>query len=157
MWLFPDPANWYYDQYGIDRERLPRAVRCRTHRKRSDKVESGQVIASWDPHTHPIISEVAGKVRFESLVEGVSVTEQVDDLTGSSTYLVMDEIGAVLRPTSNRRWNLSMSAIRSRRFDAPGASIVVNVGMSVGVGEVLARIPQESSRTRDITADAPSR
>ncbi|SVD96055.1 uncharacterized protein METZ01_LOCUS448909, partial [marine metagenome] len=66
-----------HDQHGIDRERHRVPYGAELTISDSDQVESGQVIASWDPHTHPIISEVAGKVRFENLVEGVSVTEQI--------------------------------------------------------------------------------
>ena len=147
-----------HDQYGIDRERHRVPYGAELTVNDSDEVESGQVIASWDPHTHPIISEVAGKVRFESLVEGVSVTEQVDDLTGSSTYLVMDpksRRGA----TSDIKPTVELvdgrNTVKAQHQMPPGASIVVNVGMSVGVGEVLARIPQESSKTRDITGGLP--
>ncbi|HCL94282.1 MAG TPA: DNA-directed RNA polymerase subunit beta', partial [Gammaproteobacteria bacterium] len=141
-----------HDQHGIDRERHRVPYGAELTVNDSDEVESGKVIASWDPHTHPIISEVAGKVRFESLVEGVSVTEQVDDLTGSSTYLVMDpksRRGA----TSDIKPTVEIvdghNKVKAQHQMPPGASIVVNVGMSVGVGEVLARIPQESSKTRD--------
>ena len=147
-----------HDQHGIDRERHRVPYGAELTVNNSDEVESGQVIASWDPHTHPIISEVAGKVRFDNLVEGVSVTEQVDDLTGSSTYLVMDpksRRGA----TSDIKPTVELvdgrNKVKAQHQMPPGASIVVNVGASVGVGEVLARIPQESSKTRDITGGLP--
>ena len=147
-----------HDQHGIDRERHRVPYGAELTISDSDQVESGQVIASWDPHTHPIISEVAGKVRFENLVEGVSVTEQLDELTGSSTYLVMDpksRRGA----TSDIKPTVELvdgrNKVKAQHQMPPGASIVVSVGAKVGVGEVLARIPQESSKTRDITGGLP--
>ncbi|MDP6419684.1 MAG: DNA-directed RNA polymerase subunit beta', partial [Candidatus Krumholzibacteria bacterium] len=147
-----------HDQHGIDRERHRVPYGAELTISDADQVESGQVIASWDPHTHPIISEVSGKVRFENLVEGVSVTEQIDDLTGSSTYLVMDpksRRGA----TSDIKPTVELvdgrNKVKAQHQMPPGASIVVSVGTKVGVGEVLARIPQESSKTRDITGGLP--
>ncbi len=68
-----------HDQHGVDRERHRVPYGAEVTVSDGDQVESGQLIASWDPHTHPIINEVAGKIRFQNMVEGVSVTEQVDE------------------------------------------------------------------------------
>jgi len=147
-----------HDQHGVDRERHRVPYGAEVTVSDGDQVESGQLIASWDPHTHPIINEVAGKIRFQNMVEGVSVTEQVDELTGSSTYLVIDpksRRGA----TSDIKPTVELVDGRNKAKAAhqmpPGASIVVTDGAAVGVGEVLARIPQESSKTRDITGGLP--
>ncbi len=147
-----------HDQHGVDRERHRVPYGAEVTVSDGDQVESGQLIASWDPHTHPIINEVAGKIRFQNMVEGVSVTEQVDELTGSSTYLVIDpksRRGA----TSDIKPTVELVDGRNKAKAAhqmpPGASIVVTDGTAVGVGEVLARIPQESSKTRDITGGLP--
>src|SRR5690606_17442643 len=70
-----------------------------------DKVDGGQIVANWDPHTHPVVGEVAGFLKFQDFVDGVTVTEQVDDMTGLSSYLIMDPkqrgiSGRDLRPTA---------------------------------------------------------
>ncbi|MCH1522281.1 MAG: DNA-directed RNA polymerase subunit beta', partial [Arenicellales bacterium] len=147
-----------HDQHGIDRERHRVPYGAELTVSAADQVESGQVIASWDPHTHPIISEVAGKVRFDNLVEGMSVTEQIDDLTGSSTFLVLDPKSR-RGSTSDIKPTVELvdgrNKVKAQHQMPAGASIVVSVGAKVGVGEVLARIPQEGSKTRDITGGLP--
>jgi DNA-directed RNA polymerase subunit beta' len=147
-----------HDQHGIDRERHRVPYGAELTVSAADQVESGQVIASWDPHTHPIISEVAGKVRFDNLVEGMSVNEQIDDLTGSSTFLVLDPKSR-RGSTSDIKPTVELvdgrNKVKAQHQMPAGASIVVSVGAKVGVGEVLARIPQESSKTRDITGGLP--
>ena len=130
-------------------------------------VKAGKVLAAWDPHTRPIITEYAGKVRFENVEEGVTVAKQIDEVTGLSTLVVIDpkRRGVIqakgLRPLvkllddqSNEvkiaAGNLSVSIT----FQV-GCIITVRDGQQVNVGEVLARIPQESSKTRDITGGLP--
>ena len=155
-----------HDQHGVDRERYRIPYGAELTVNDGDVVTGGSIIASWDPHTHPIINEVGGKIRFESMVEGVSVAEQVDELTGSSTHLVIDPknrrgTSADIKPTielvdgKGKPKVLPGSESPARYQMPPGASIVVADGMQVGVGEVLARIPQESSKTRDITGGLP--
>ena len=130
-------------------------------------VKAGKVLAAWDPHTRPIITEYAGKVRFENVEEGVTVAKQIDEVTGLSTLVVIDpkRRGVIqakgLRPLvkllddqSNEvkiaAGNLSVSIT----FQV-GCIITVRDGQQVNVGEVLARIPQESSKIRDITGGLP--
>ena len=136
------------------------------HFKDGGKVKAKDKIADWDPHTHPIINEVAGKIRFDNLVEGVSVTEQIDELTGSSTYLVMDPkqrrgVATDVKPTvelvdgRGKPKSLPGSESPARYPMPPGASVVVADGIDAGMGEVLARIPQEAAATRDITGGLP--
>ncbi|MEK9785528.1 MAG: DNA-directed RNA polymerase subunit beta', partial [Gammaproteobacteria bacterium] len=147
-----------HDQHGVDRERHRVPYGAEVIVSDGDQVESGQLIASWDPHTHPIINEVTGKVRFQNMVEGVSVTEQVDELTGSSTYLVIDpksRRGATTDIKPSVELVDGRNKVKAAHQMPPGASIVVTDGSSIGVGEVLARIPQESSKTRDITGGLP--
>ena len=147
-----------HDQYGVDRERHRVPYGAELTIIDGDEVKGGQVIATWDPHTHPIINEVAGRIRFENMVEGVTVTEQVDELTGSSTHLVIDpksRRGATtdIKPTIELAGDDGEA--KAQHQMPPGASIVVSDGTDVGVGEVLARIPQEGSKTRDITGGLP--
>ena len=79
-----------HDIHGVDRERYKVPDGAAVRGNDGDEVTSGQVIAAWEPHTHPIITEVAGKVRFDNIVEGISVSQQTDELTGTTTYLVLD-------------------------------------------------------------------
>ena len=155
-----------HDSHGVDRERYRVPYGAEITVNDGDDVSSGQIIATWDPHTHPIINEVAGKIRFDNLVEGVSVTEQIDELTGSSTYLVMDPkqrrgVATDVKPTvelvdgRGKPKSLPGSESPARYPMPPGASVVVADGIDAGMGEVLARIPQEAAATRDITGGLP--
>jgi len=130
------------------------------------RVKAGQMLASWDPHTRPIITEHGGIVRFEHIEEGVTVAKQIDEVTGLSTLVVIDPkrraaAGKGLRPQV-KLLNESGEEIRIAGTDHPititfqvGSLITVRDGQQVQVGEVLARIPQESSKTRDITGGLP--
>jgi DNA-directed RNA polymerase subunit beta' len=130
-------------------------------------VKAGHVLAQWDPHTRPIITEYAGKVRFENVEEGATVAKQIDDVTGLSTLVVIDpkRRGAAqakgLRPQV-KLLDEAGKEVKSASTELPvnitfqvGCIITVKDGQQVGVGEVLARIPQETSKTRDITGGLP--
>ena len=132
-----------------------------------NKVKAGQVLAMWDPHTRPIITEYAGEVRFENVEEGVTVARQIDDVTGLSTLVVIDpkRRGSAqskgLRPQV-KLLNEKGQEVKIPNSDTPvnytfqiGAIITVKNGQQALIGEVLARIPQESSKTRDITGGLP--
>ncbi|MBL8533345.1 MAG: DNA-directed RNA polymerase subunit beta' [Betaproteobacteria bacterium] len=131
------------------------------------KVKAGTVLATWDPHTRPIITEYGGRVRFENVEEGVTVAKQIDEVTGLSTLVVIDP---------KRRGSAQAKGVRPqvKLLDQNGIDlrlpttdqpvvytfqihsiITVKDGQEVGVGEVLARIPQESAKTKDITGGLP--
>ena len=131
-----------------------------------DRVEPGQVAANWDPHTHPVISEVAGLVRFRDVVDGVSVQRQIDDLTGFESLQVLDvkqrsAAGADLRPTvllvddEGSELTLPGTEIPAQYALPAGAMLNIADGARIEVGDVIARLPQESSKTRDITGGLP--
>jgi DNA-directed RNA polymerase subunit beta' len=129
-------------------------------------VKQGQVVATWDPHTHPVVTEVAGKLKFDDFVDGVTVTEQVDEFTGLSSVVVLDPksrggAGKDLRPGA-RLVDDKGDDICFANTEIPavyalpaGAIISMADGAKVLVGDVIARIPQESSKTRDITGGLP--
>jgi len=130
-------------------------------------LKAGAVLATWDPHTRPIITEYAGRVKFENVEEGTTVAKQVDEVTGLSTLVVIDpkrragSQSKLLRPlvklldeTGNEVKLTGQEASVSITFQV-GAIITVRDGQEVGKGEVLARIPQESTKTRDITGGLP--
>ena len=131
-----------------------------------DTVQAGQVVASWDPFTHPVITEVRGVARLVDVDEGVTTISEVDEVTGLSTIVVTDPkqrtaAGRELRPMvklvddNGDDLMLPGTEIPARYFLPAGAIITVRDGHEVAIGDVMARIPQESSKTRDITGGLP--
>ncbi|MBI3574945.1 MAG: DNA-directed RNA polymerase subunit beta', partial [Gammaproteobacteria bacterium] len=153
------------DEQGRNRERykVPFGAVLSVHD--GSKVKAGSVVANWDPHTHPIVTEVAGKVTFSDFIDGVTVNRQTDEVTGLSTYVVLDakhRAGAKdIRPVitlldgKGKPVNIPGTEIPAKYMLPPGAIITVNDGDKIGIGDVLARIPQESLKTRDITGGLP--
>jgi len=130
------------------------------------KVKAGEVLANWDPHTRPIISEYSGRVKFENVEEGITVAKQIDDVTGLSTLVVIDsKQKGTQSKTSRPQIKLLDNAgdeVKLSGSDNPvnvtfqlGYIITVSDGQEINVGDVIARIPQESSKTRDITGGLP--
>ena len=131
-----------------------------------DTVDGGQVAANWDPHTHPVITEVAGLVALNDVIDGVTVEQQVDEVTGLTRMEVMDPkqrsaAAKDLRPMvqltdkKGKELRLPGTDFPAHYVLSHGAIITVQDGEQVGVGDVIARIPQESSKTRDITGGLP--
>jgi len=129
-------------------------------------VKAGQVLATWDPHTRPIITEYAGQVKFENVEEGITVAKQIDEVTGLSSLVVIDPKQRAgqskgLRPqiklldANGAEVKIAASDLSVNITFQLGCIITVKDGQAVGVGEVIARIPQESSKTRDITGGLP--
>ncbi|MEJ2107332.1 MAG: DNA-directed RNA polymerase subunit beta' [Acidiferrobacteraceae bacterium] len=153
------------DDHGRDRERYKMPYGAVMTVADGDRVKAGAIVANWDPHTHPIVTEVAGKVAFTDLIDGASVNRQTDEITGLSTYVVLDPKhargGKELRPMislvdeKGEPVMIAGTDMPARYTLPPGAIITVDDGVKVTVGAVLARIPQESSKTRDITGGLP--
>ncbi|HLU19203.1 MAG TPA: DNA-directed RNA polymerase subunit beta', partial [Pusillimonas sp.] len=130
-----------------------------------DVVKAGQRLASWDPLTRPIVSEYSGQVRFENIEEGVTVARQVDEITGLSTLVVITpktRTGKTMMRPQIKLLNEAGEEVKIAGTEHPvnisfpvGALITVRNGQQVSVGEILARIPQESQKTRDITGGLP--
>src|SRR5690606_11051243 len=131
----------------------------------NDNVKAGTRLATWDPLTRPIVSEYTGTVRFENIEEGVTVVKQLDEVTGLSTLVVITpktRSGKVMMRPQIRLLNEAGEDVRIAGTDHAvsisfpvGALITVRDGQQVSVGAVLARIPQESQKTRDITGGLP--
>ncbi|MFK8013489.1 MAG: DNA-directed RNA polymerase subunit beta' [Marinicellaceae bacterium] len=130
------------------------------------KVKGGDILVTWDPHTHPIVTEVAGVVNFIDFQDNVTVQEQVDELTGLTSFVITDpktrgSKGKDMRPTirlENKRGKAVMipgTDIPAQYFLPPGATINIQNKEEVKVGDFLAKIPQESSKNRDITGGLP--
>ena len=130
-------------------------------------VKAGTTLATWDPHTRPIITEHPGRVRFENVEEGVTVAKQIDEVTGLSTLVVIDPKRRGSASAKGVRPQVKLLDANGEELRIPGTEmpvaiafqvgsiITVKDGQEVGVGEVLARIPQETSKTRDITGGLP--
>ena len=154
------------DEHGRERERYKIPYGAVLTVADGEAVTGGQMVANWDPHTHPVVSEVAGRVRFSDAVDGVTVQSQVDEVTGLARIEVMDPkqrsaAAKDLRPMV-RLVDENEEELRLPGTDAPahyvlspGAVITVQEGGEVGIGDVIARMPQESSMTRDITGGLP--
>lgn len=154
------------DENGRERERHKVPYGATLNAMDGKQVKAGQPLATWDPHTRPIITEYAGRVKFENVEEGATVAKQIDEVTGLSSLVVIDpkQRGGQskgLRPQV-KLLDESGNEVKIAGADTPvnitfqiGCIITVKDGQDVGVGEVLARIPQESSKTRDITGGLP--
>ncbi len=129
-------------------------------------VEAGSEIATWDPHTQPIITEVAGTLKFHDFVEGVTIDKQVDAITGLTSNVITDPksrgaSGKDLRPMiklvdeAGNDLTLAHTDTPAHYILPPGAVVNLEDGAQVKVGDELARLPQEASRTRDITGGLP--
>jgi len=154
-----------HDEHGRERERHKVPYGATLTVKADQTIKAGAILANWDPLTRPIITEFAGKVAFENVEEGVTVAKQVDDVTGLSTLVVIDpkRRGAtkVIRPQV-KLIDASGHEVKIPGTDHSvtigfqvGALVQVRDGQDVGPGEVLARIPIEGQKTRDITGGLP--
>jgi DNA-directed RNA polymerase subunit beta' len=154
------------DDQGRDRERHKLPYGAVLNVNEGSEVKIGDIVAVWDPHTHPIVTEVAGKVVFTDLEEGVTVNMQTDELTGKSTYVVLDpqrRRGSALdiKPTislvdeAGDSVKIPGTDVDARYQLPPEAIVMLEDGQQISSGDVIARIPQESSKTRDITGGLP--
>lgn len=154
------------DEHGRERERYKIPYGAVSTVRDGDKVKAGQVAVTWDPHTHPVITEVRGFVHLVDFIEGVTVREQSDEVTGLSSMVIIDPkqrggSGKDLRPMvklvdeKGEDIFIPSTEIVAQYFLPAGAIIGIHDGDQVQVGDVLARIPQESSKTRDITGGLP--
>ena len=131
------------------------------------QVKAGAVLATWDPHTRPIVTEYAGTVKFENVEEGSTVAKQIDDVTGLSTLVVIDPKRGAKTQVKGVRPQVKLLDESGHEVKIHGTEHSVTITFQVGsiitvkdgqlaaVGDILARIPQESSKTRDITGGLP--
>jgi DNA-directed RNA polymerase subunit beta' len=147
------------DQKGRDRERYPIVYGARLRVKEGQQVEQGQVLVEWDPYTFSILTEEAGQVRFKDIVEGVTVHEEVDEVTGLSRLIIVDSPDEKKQPTVEIRAVDSQghaTAKITRKYHMPvHAHLMVSDGEQVFAGDVLAKIPRETTKTKDITGGLP--
>ena len=154
------------DEYGRERERYKIPYGAVLSIEDGGAITAGDIIVNWDPHTHPVITEEQGIIQLIDFIDGVTVQEQSDEVTGLTSRVVTDPkqrstAGKELRPMvrlvdeNGNLINLPGTEIPAQYFLPAGAIVGVKDGGEVKVGDVLARIPQESSKTRDITGGLP--
>jgi DNA-directed RNA polymerase subunit beta' len=154
------------DDSGREKERYKLPYGAVLTKADGDKVKAGEVIANWDPHTHPIVSEVSGRVKFVDMVDDVTINRQTDDITGLSSIVVIDP---QQRTSSNKDMKPAIQLVdkdgkevlipgtkqKAQYYLSVGAIVNLEDGAEVHIGDVIARMPQESSKTRDITGGLP--
>jgi len=154
------------DVRGRERERYKLPYGAILKVKDNQRVNKGSVVASWDPHTHPIITEVAGTVKFSGMEEGITIKRQTDELTGLSSISVMDAgerpaAGKDIRPAislvdgKGKELCLANTNVPAHYFLPPAAQVSLENGAKINTGDIIARIPQEGRKTKDITGGLP--
>ena len=141
------------DQKGRDRERYPIVYGARLKVRDGQKVEQGQTLVEWDPYTFSILTEESGAVCFKDIVEGLTVHEEVDEVTGLSRFIIIDSADEKKQPTIEMR---DKAGKVLRKYHMPShAHLMVQNGEAVEAGDVLAKIPRETTKTKDITGGLP--
>ncbi|OLO11283.1 DNA-directed RNA polymerase subunit beta' [Chromohalobacter japonicus] len=154
------------DEHGREREYYKLPYGAELSVRDGDMVEGGTPVAKWDPHTHPVVAEVEGRVQFSDMEEGITIHRSVDEMTGLSNIEVIE---TAARPTSGREKRPMIMLLDDNgehvtlpgsntpvQYMLPGKAIIAGEnGDQVGVGEVIARIPVEASGNKDITGGLP--
>ena len=150
------------DDTGREREKYPVVYGAKIKIKDGDRVEVGQKLVEWDPYSLTILTEVGGKVAYGDILEGVTMKEEFDEVTGLSRKVVIEQSGAALRPRvsikdeTGKTAKVAGSTATVARYLLPvGAHILVEKGATVHPGDVLAKIPRETTKTKDITGGLP--
>ena len=154
------------DTQGRERERYKLPYGALITIGKNTAVEAGQIVATWDPHTHPIVSEVAGMVAFSAMEEGITVREQTDEITGLTSISIIDpnersSSAKELRPAvtvvdkKGKEIYLPGTTHPAHYFLPAGSIVSLKDSAALNIGDVVARIPQEGSKTRDITGGLP--
>ena len=154
------------DEFGRERERYKVPYGAILTKGDGEAIEAGSVVATWDPHTHPVITEVEGKVKLSDFTVGLTVESKTDEVTGLSSTTIIDPkqrstMAKDLRPmvklvdSDGNDLMIAGTDIPAMYFLPGGAIVSLSDGDDVTIGDVVARIPQESSKTRDITGGLP--
>jgi len=149
------------DNSGRERERFRLVYGSTLNVKDGDKVDKGDTIAEWDPYSNPIVADVSGVVSFENIEEGVTMSEQVDSVTGFATKVITDTKGSDAKPTVNmvgkngQPLKFPNRDIPARYVLPVGAQLLISDGAEVHAGDVIAKIHRATTKTRDITGGLP--
>ncbi len=148
------------DETGRERERYGVVYGARLRIAPEGAVKTGDLLAEWDPYTMPILTEIPGRVRFGDILENVSMEEQLDEVTGLTRKVIIESKGADKRPRITLKDEDGKTAKLPNgapaRYMLPvGANIVVNEDTVISAGDILAKIPRETTKTKDITGGLP--
>lgn len=149
------------DETGRERRRYSVIYGATLKVKDGQKVKEGDLLAEWDPYSIPVLTEVSGKVKFGDVIEGITMQEQVDEFTGLSRKVIIESKDPDLRPRisikdeKGRTMNLPGSTSQARYLLPVGANILVTEGDEVMAGDILVKIPRETTKTKDITGGLP--
>jgi DNA-directed RNA polymerase subunit beta' len=146
---------------GIERERYPLSYGAHIKVKEGQEVQAGQVLAEWDPFTNAMLTEVGGTIKFGDILDNITVQERVDPVTGKASRLIVESKDAELRPrisvkdVEGQTARIPGTPAYARYFMPVGAILMVNEGDAVSPGDVIAKIPRETTKTKDITGGLP--
>ncbi len=141
------------DDKGRDRERYQVVYGARVKVKDGQAVDTGTILVEWDPYTFSILTEESGQIRFKDILDGVTVQEDVDEVTGLSRLIVVDSPDEKKQPTVEVK---AANGNTLRRYIMPvSAHLMVQDGETVNAGDVIAKIPRETTKTKDITGGLP--
>ena len=154
------------DAHGRERERYKVPYGAEIPVQEGASVEAGEIVGKWDPHTHPVITEVAGTIKLNDFIDGVTVQRETDEITGLTSLVVIDpkqrstaakDLRPMVKLVDEKGENLFLKGteIPAQYVLPAGAIVIKEDGVEAKVGDVIARIPQESSKTRDITGGLP--
>jgi DNA-directed RNA polymerase subunit beta' len=143
-------------------EKFPIVYGAEVKVNEGSKIQAGQLLVEWDPYSNPILTEVEGRIKFGDIIENATMIEQVDDRTGFSRKVVIPSKNADLRPRisikdppTGKTLKLPNSSNFARYFMPVGAHVMVAEGDTVSPGDVIAKIPRETTKTKDITGGLP--
>jgi DNA-directed RNA polymerase subunit beta' len=149
------------DEQGRERERYGVVYGAKLLVRDGGRVEQNTLLAEWDPYSMPIITEVAGRLKYGDLIDGVTISEQVDEITGLARKVVIASKDPDARPRisikddDGKTRKLANSEADARYMLPEGANLVVNDGDELDAGDVLAKMPRETTKTKDITGGLP--
>ena len=149
------------DESGRERRRYSVIYGAKLKVKDGQKVKEGELMAEWDPYSIPVLTEVSGRVKFGDVLEGLTMQEQVDEFTGLSRKVIVESKDPDLRPRismkdeKGKTMNLPGSASQARYLLPVGANIFISEGDTVEAGDIIVKIPRETTKTKDITGGLP--
>ena len=149
------------DETGRERRRYSVIYGAKLRVKDGQKTKEGEMMAEWDPYSIPVLTEVSGRVKFGDILEGVTMQEQVDEFTGLSRKVIIESKDPDLRPRisikddKGKTMNLPGSASQARYLLPVGANIFISEGDDVEAGDIIVKIPRETTKTKDITGGLP--
>jgi DNA-directed RNA polymerase subunit beta' len=148
------------DKRGRERERYPVIYGAHFKVRAGARVKSGDLLVSWDPYTTPILTETTGRVKFGDVIPGMTMKEKVDSVTGKASYVIVETKDPDVRPRISMKDEAGKTAKlprggRARYFLPTGAILMVSEGDTVSAGDVIAKLPRETTKTKDITGGLP--